>query len=62
MVMKRKVSIRIEFERCWDCPYLRWEECKCTEVDGKYRIINDLESIPDWCPLLKDRGTINEKI
>jgi len=52
MVMKRKVSISIEFERCWDCPY-RWGE-ECTEVDGKYRIINDLENISDWCPLLKD--------
>jgi len=48
---------KIVFHRCVHCPYVGYDEvrraviCKFPTRHRHKRIIEDMEFIPDWCPL-----------
>ena len=47
---------------CYQCPYREWDEvgaCSfiCTLAEGvvSTNVLNDLDTLPDWCPLEEDK-------
>ena len=51
------MSKKILIDKCARCPYSRYDEIKRKAVCGfrtgrrHLRVIEDIEFIPDWCPL-----------